>query len=113
MNLHKQSALLHYIAIIRKRLGVEQIQPAARFLRHGQVRNDPEKPSGARRRFLVRWSGKQRFDELTRVWMLPKPAQINPHSPKPGRARRNLLRTLRQAAIRTGRGRLSNPTVLR
>ena len=99
------SALRHYLAIVRKRIGRE-LQPAARFMRHGQTRQDA--PSGARRRYQLRWGGRYRYDPKAKVWRLQPP---DPNV--------SLLQRLReivrfaQPAQRTPRGRLSNPTALR
>jgi hypothetical protein len=102
MNTDKASALLHYMGQIRRRIGRE-LQPATRFVRHGQTRTD--KPSGAQRRFQTRWGGRYRYDATAKVWRLQAPQAsflarfrtINGTSELP----------------RTPRGRLSNPTVLR
>jgi len=104
MNTNRASALLRYMGQIRKRLGRE-LQPATRFMRHGQVRNDPEKPSGAQRRYNMRWGGSYRYDAEKKVWRLQPPA-----SSFVARVARLLGH---DAPTRTARGRLANPTALR
>jgi hypothetical protein len=104
MNVDKTSALLHYMGQIRRRIGRE-LQPAARFVRHGQVRNDPKKPSGAARRHALRWGGSYRFDDKAKVWRL---------QPAPGSFVERFKRMFGHSEpLRTARGKLSNPTALR
>ncbi len=105
MNTNMASALLRYIGQIRKRLG-RDVQPAARYMRHGQVRNDPKKPSGAARRHQLRWGGPYRYDAKAKVWRLQRPDA--------GLLRQAWVRLTGQSVpARTPRGRLANPTALR
>lgn len=103
MNTHKASALLHYLAAVKRQIGVKDLQPAARFRRHGLTRTD--KPSGAQRRYALRYGGKYRFDKKAKVWRLQT-------GPTPVVA---LWRKIggRAQPTRTPRGNLRNPTVLR
>lgn len=86
MNTHQAAALLHHLGQLRRRIG-RKLQIAARFMRHGQTRT--EKPSGAQRRYALRWGGRYRFDKKAGVWRL----QSRPQG-------------------RVPRGRTSNPTAL-
>lgn len=112
MNEHRASALRHYEAQVRRLFGVKQFTLAARFRRFNRLPH-PAKPSGAQRRFLLRFNV-QRFDRATRVWRHPLaqalawPIVLNE---KPGRARRVGRALAPHRRVARGNAR-RNPTAL-
>lgn len=88
MNEHRISALLRYEAQVKRLFGHTKLGLAARF--RNTDRPASEKPSGAVRRFFLRFGG-LRFDPATRAWRHPLAAALAwpiVLDEKPGRARR-------------------------